>query len=61
MSGSPLLTLSYLFNVSFALVTIQISSSFSISHQRHLPISLVSFLIIGKTMFNNDNPTVGVP
>lgn len=59
--GSPLLTsASYLFNVSFALVTIQISSSFSIPHQQHLSIPLVSSLIIRKTMFNNDDPTVTV-
>lgn len=60
MSGCPLLTPSYLFNVSFALVTIQISSSFSILYQRHLPILLVSSLIIEKAMFNNDDPTVTV-
>lgn len=60
MSGSPLLTPSYLFNVSFALVTIQISSSFSTLYQWHLSILLVSSLIIRKTMFNNNDSTVTV-
>lgn len=53
--GFPTAYPSYLFNVSFALVTIQISSSFSIPRHRHRPISLVSSLIIGRAMFNNDN------
>lgn len=58
--GFPTAYPSYLFNVSFALVTIQISPSFSIPRQRHPPISLVLSLIIGKTMFNNDDPAFAV-
>lgn len=40
--GFPTAYPSYLFNVSFALVTIQISSSFSIPRQRHDLLDLAS-------------------
>ena len=48
---------SYLFNVSFALVTIQIGSSLSIQSKEHLLISLMFFVIILKTILNNDTLT----
>lgn len=52
--GFPAAQPSYLFNVSFALVTIQIGPSLSMRCQPpSLPISLVFSLIIWKPMFNN--------